>query len=103
LEPTGFTLEGRVLCSDEACIGTIGPDRCCKVCGKAYEGNESLDGPDPDAMAPPTKAADEAAEAADESSSEWSYDPAERECCTDESCIGIIGENGVCGTCGKSR
>ncbi len=27
--------EKRVLCSDEACIGTIGPDGKCRECGKA--------------------------------------------------------------------
>jgi len=26
--------ENRVLCSDEACIGVIGPDGKCKECGK---------------------------------------------------------------------
>ena len=31
--------EKRVLCSDESCIGTIGPDGKCKECGKSYEGN----------------------------------------------------------------
>ena len=30
--------ENRVLCSDESCIGTIGPEGCCRECGKAYEG-----------------------------------------------------------------
>jgi hypothetical protein len=27
--------ENRVLCSDEACIGTIGPNGRCRECGKA--------------------------------------------------------------------
>jgi hypothetical protein len=31
-------LESRLLCSDGACIGVIGPDRHCKVCGKPYTG-----------------------------------------------------------------
>lgn len=34
LEKTGFTLEGRVLCSDESCIGVIGPDGRCGICGR---------------------------------------------------------------------
>jgi len=29
--------ESRVLCSDGNCIGVIGPDGKCKVCGKPYE------------------------------------------------------------------
>jgi len=31
------SLEERVLCSDGACIGVIGPDGRCKVCGKPYQ------------------------------------------------------------------
>ena len=30
--------ENRTLCSDESCIGVIGPDGRCKECGKAYKG-----------------------------------------------------------------
>ena len=30
--------ENRTLCSDENCIGVIGPDGRCKECGKPYEG-----------------------------------------------------------------
>jgi len=29
--------ENCVLCSDENCIGVIGPDGRCKECGKIYE------------------------------------------------------------------
>ena len=29
--------EQRTLCIDESCIGVIGPDGCCKECGKLYE------------------------------------------------------------------
>ena len=30
--------ENRILCSDESCIGVIGPDGRCKECGKPYQG-----------------------------------------------------------------
>ena len=30
--------EQRILCSDESCIGVIGPDGRCKECGKPYDG-----------------------------------------------------------------
>ena len=30
--------ENRKLCSDESCIGVIGPDGRCKECGKPYAG-----------------------------------------------------------------
>ena len=103
MEQTGFTLEGRVLCSDEACIGTIGPDRCCKVCGKPYEGDEPLDGPAPTPDEPAAEAAETVEPAAKSEAAVPEYDPSERECCSDETCIGIIGPDGTCGTCGKPR
>ena len=28
--------ENRTLCIDESCIGVIGPDGCCKECGKPF-------------------------------------------------------------------
>lgn len=30
--------QNRILCSDESCIGVIGPDGRCKECGKPYAG-----------------------------------------------------------------
>ena len=30
--------ENRVLCSDESCIGVVGPDGRCKECGLQFEG-----------------------------------------------------------------
>ena len=33
----------RKLCRDEACIGVIGPDGCCKECGLAYEESDNTD------------------------------------------------------------
>lgn len=98
MEETGFKLEGRVLCPDDACIGVIGPDRKCKVCGAAYAGDEPIG--EEAAAAPPS--ASPASELTPESPLEPSADPDERVCCTDESCIGIIGADGKCGTCGKS-
>ena len=35
-----FNLEERVLCSDDTCIGLVGPDGRCKECGKPYESEE---------------------------------------------------------------
>ena len=34
--------EQRTLCSDESCIGVIGPDGRCKECGKPYESEEQV-------------------------------------------------------------
>ena len=34
---TDLEWEERTLCSDESCIGVIGPDGRCKECGKPYD------------------------------------------------------------------
>ena len=39
-EKTGFTLDGRVMCTDDTCIGIVGTDGLCKECGLAYAGDE---------------------------------------------------------------
>ncbi len=106
--------ERRLLCSDEACIGTIGPDGRCKECGKPYEGSlpQGIDQPiDAEAAEDPDRNADnawvedtgrfdgeEAEEEADAvGDDEWSR----RVLCSDESCIGVIGPDGRCKECGK--
>jgi len=46
--PEGWT--ERRLCPDGACIGLIGPDGKCKVCGRAASGAGPIAAPDPGAM-----------------------------------------------------
>jgi len=89
----------RILCIDESCIGTIGPDGRCRECGKPYDGSQN----------PTTDPADinkEQAEPLDAlkkdieitaSDEEWE----KRILCSDESCIGTIGPNGRCRECNK--
>lgn len=87
--------EKRILCSDEACIGTIGTDGKCKECGKIYEGklpeghgtrsNEPIAVPEQTA----TSLADE--------DNDWD----KRILCSDGACIGVIGPDGKCKECGK--
>ncbi len=86
--------EKRVLCSDESCIGTIGPDGKCKECGKAYDGklpegniNEIVHELSPEKQVSSDDHADE----------DWD----KRVLCSDGSCIGVIGPDGKCKECGK--
>ncbi len=98
-----FSLDDRILCSDGACIGVIGPDGSCKECGKTYEGSEALpqtDGPDSLLDEVPADSPDDVGQIVE--SRDVPADPSERECCSDEMCVGIIGEDGRCGTCGKT-
>jgi hypothetical protein len=90
--------ESRRLCSDESCIGVIGPDDRCKECGKPYAGNPAVDMPTPPSipapdLAPASPVSEEAAAPEDD----WEN----RRLCSDENCIGVIGPDGRCKECGK--
>lgn len=105
--------ENRVLCSDESCIGTIGSDGCCRECGRRYEGAlpSGFKHGETDENAGLSSPADDEAQDADDNfaevetgedeqgdpDDEWSR----RILCRDESCIGVIGEDGCCKECGK--
>jgi hypothetical protein len=73
--PKDDNWEKRVLCSDGNCIGVLGPDGHCKICGKAIETDEDLPSVEVD----------------------WE----KRVLCSDGSCIGVIGPSGRCKICGK--
>jgi hypothetical protein len=86
------------LCSDENCIGVIGPDGRCKECGKPHAGGFAVDPPRP-APAPSAETAGRASQPAEPvgSDDEWES----RMLCSDENCIGVIGPDGRCRECGK--
>jgi len=87
--------EKRILCSDESCIGTIGPDGKCKECGKEFEG-EFTSGRNEKTVK--TQKSNEHKEASVASETDdWDN----RVLCSDESCIGVIGSDGKCKECGK--
>ena len=96
--------EKRRLCSDEACIGVIGSDGRCKECGRPYEGEVSAvvedeyqaQGLDPDNV---DTLVDEPDTAEEETvpDTEWEN----RRLCSDEACIGVIGNDSRCKECGK--
>ena len=100
-----FNLEERVLCEDDACIGLVGPDGKCKVCGQEYQGTESLPSEDGATVDPADEAVAAVEETVDEgediSSETETWDSDERVLCSDDTCIGIIGPDGTCGTCGR--
>lgn len=102
----------RILCSDGNCIGVIGADGNCKVCGKPHEGELPLP-PDTDPAAPDAADAETSAdqpmaeksdvfEAAPSTSPDAEDDLWEnRRLCIDGNCIGVIGPDGRCNECGK--
>ena len=101
--------ENRTLCSDESCIGVIGPDGRCKECGKPYEGtlNVTATPSQSDADEEETETDEDVSAAADDtvafekSSGDADSDWEARTLCSDGNCIGIIGPDGRCKECGK--
>jgi len=87
--------EKRILCSDESCIGTIGPDGLCKECGKVYEGKLPED--HGTGSSKPIAPVEQKPEAIVPEEDDWE----KRVLCSDESCIGVIGPDGKCKECGK--
>ena len=104
----------RRLCPDGACIGVIGDDGRCRVCGRSATGGGDApagfvaaageDAPDDDAA---EAGADEipggdgdAADAKAAAPGGAGFDPARR-LCPDGGCIGVIGADGVCTVCGQ--
>ena len=100
----------RQLCPDGACIGVIGSDGTCKVCGRAAPnwGDERkrgmLEEPDEDDEDDGEDEVEDASADAvasglrDQSDGEWD----QRQLCPDESCIGVLGRDGKCKVCGRS-
>ncbi len=116
----------RQLCPDGSCVGLIGDDGTCKVCGRAAPnwGDERkrgmVEASDEDADADDDDEDDEAAEGSDDGSDddgdEDDSDDAEdgeiaasaggewtdRKLCPDGGCVGVIGDDGTCKVCGRS-
>jgi hypothetical protein len=83
---------GRRLCPDGACIGVIGPDGRCKVCGRRDTEAAQVPASEPAEPADPAPVVAAA-----------SAEPAagDRESCATPGCDGHIGADGRCAVCGK--
>ena len=86
----GFEPARRELCPDGTCIGLIGADGRCKVCGTV--GPSAVADPRHQGMVAP--GGDEGEDAAEID---------DRELCPDGGCIGLIGDSGRCNVCGRGR
>ena len=103
--------DNRILCSDDSCIGVIGPDGHCKECGKKYEGTlpetiasdkESQSPGEDESRARADIDSQPQASAGITSEEETQSDGwANRQLCSDGNCIGIIGPDGRCKECEK--
>jgi hypothetical protein len=105
----------REVCPDGACIGVIGDDGLCKVCGRAAPnwGSERTRGlvepePDGDEDDEDDDELEASAEDGDDddddddddeeaSGDEWDR----RELCSNGACVGVIDDTGACSVCGS--
>lgn len=114
----------REVCPDGGCVGVIGADGTCKVCGRVSPtwGNERergmvVDGADPDQDPAGDDEEDDDEDWDDDDDGDDDADPeaalapeasveehewSRRKLCPDGACVGVIGANGVCSVCGKS-
>lgn len=91
--------EQRMLCPDGACVGVIGPDGTCKVCGRAAPnwGDERRRGQRPTAEV--EKELEAKISTHDLTAAPDDFDS--RQLCPDGACIGVIGDDGACRVCGR--
>jgi hypothetical protein len=106
-EGTTFNPSERRLCPDGSCIGLLGADGRCRVCGRAGDGSAAVsqvpsthdDQWDDASEAGDSLAAGDAVSSADGEGG-GGFRP-DRRLCDDGSCVGIIGAGDVCTVCGR--
>jgi hypothetical protein len=88
----------RQLCPDGSCVGVIGSDGTCKVCGHAAPnwGDERRRGQRPEEEADAETEAHEALHDLPEAPEDFEH----RRLCPDGACIGVLGDDGACRVCG---
>jgi hypothetical protein len=98
----------RQLCPDGACIGLLNSQGVCKECGMVGSSSTTdprlrglkksdVETPPPEPSAVP-KAAPLVAELSPDDELPEEFE--DRRLCPDGSCIGVVGDDGVCGACG---
>lgn len=89
----------RKLCPDGSCVGIIGEDGRCTVCGTSTAGGDGSTSEAPFAGDSLDEAVLETEEPIPEDAASG-FDP-NRRLCGDDSCIGVIGADNRCRICGK--
>lgn len=107
LEPERFDPRQRRLCPDGSCVGVIGADGRCRMCGAVDPEGPPGPGLSADAFQGGCATDDEelAAEAlttdvpADDQAGGVGFDP-QRGLCPDGTCVGVLGADRRCKVCG---
>jgi hypothetical protein len=99
-----FNPADRRLCPDGSCIGIVGSDGRCRVCGRAGDGSVAASAPARDAGQHDDDGDNDSLSAGEaESGAEaggGTFRP-DRRLCEDGSCVGVIGAGDVCTVCGR--
>ena len=98
----GFDPGQRLLCPDGSCVGLLGSDGKCKVCGTLGSG-EAVVTPAASSPALPTpepEISGESGAPAMSGAEEAAFDP-NRRLCPDDACLGVIGSNNRCSVCDR--
>jgi hypothetical protein len=106
--PVGTGLSGeweqRALCPDESCLGVLGTDGRCRLCGLRGDLSQPPEpGMQPVAQndAEPPAQDQAAASQSSPSDARSGEDFDERALCDRDDCIGILGPDGACKECGS--
>jgi hypothetical protein len=101
MEETAFNPKRR-LCPDGSCVGVLGPDGRCSVCERPAGAGGEVAESSADAWAPANNEAstDDAPPTEMAAGATSGFDP-NRRLCDDGSCVGVVGADGICGTCGR--
>ena len=102
-------IPGRKLCPDGSCVGIIGDDGKCTVCGTSTTDGDGLIAQAPttsevggesdvESIVQPDFRPDFEERGPEDAAS--GFDP-NRRLCSDDTCIGVIGEDSHCRICGK--
>ena len=105
--------EERTLCPDDSCIGVLGPDGRCCLCGLRGDLSRphrfvppKSDPPPDDEPIADDVADDETAMDASSAESQPAHDEdafSRRELCPNDSCIGVLSAEGICPLCQSRR
>lgn len=90
-------IDRRILCSDGACIGVIGSNNLCKVCGQAYVPEVTT----PHSERSISSSSEDHREDLFEPEDISTLDLSSRVLCSDGGCIGVINSDGFCKVCHK--
>ena len=89
----------RRLCPDGSCVGILGTDGKCAVCGLSDSGEAGTPAPIPGMSEDSDELEVDSGEPGREDQSS-DFDP-NRRLCSDDACVGVIGEDQRCRLCGK--